>query len=306
MKNNRAVLPVIIVLLIIFLPITVFVSFRKFSSGTALENPKKEHKYNNKLFYYDNSKNLIGTYECTSSDCDDALSQIDDETNDFYKEGDKNSIGVFFNDFVFITDNNKTFLYSLNTKKSLLTINMIKNYSSDIEGNYVIIKNDENLYGLFDLNAGNFKIKPEYDYMALANKMKDDKVLSDKIIVKKLNGYYLIDPEDNSLTDTFGVPIYDYNDNVIISNNNGVFTFYKYNGESLLSDLTIVKYELISEYIVLTDNNNSIYIYNSKTGVVDKNYVTVDNDSISYEINDNKIIIKNNGTEFDSYEIKSN
>ena len=183
---------------------------------------------------------------------------------------------------------------------------MIKNYSSDIEGNYVIIKNDENLYGLFDLNAGNFKIKPEYDYMALANKMKDDKVLSDKIIVKKLNGYYLIDPEDNSLTDTFGVPIYDYNDNVIISNSNGVFTFYKYNGENLLSDLTIVKYELISEYIVLTDNNNSIYIYNSKTGVVDKNYVPVDNDSISYEINDNKIIIKNNGTEFDSYEIKSN
>ena len=86
----------------------------------------------------------------------------------------------------------------------------------------------------------------------------------------------------------------------------GVFTFYKYNGENLLSDLTIVKYELVGEYIVLTDNNNSIYIYNSKTGVVDKNYVTVDNDSISYEINDNKIIIKNNGTEFDSYEIKSN
>ena len=32
-------------------------------------------------------------------------------------------------------------------------------------------------HGLFDLNAGNFKIKPSYDYMALANKTDGEVIL---------------------------------------------------------------------------------------------------------------------------------
>ena len=229
MKNNKMVLPVIIILLIIFLPLTVIGSYKSLSKGTSLENPSKEHKYNNKLFYYDSEGKLLGTYECTSSDCDDAQTEIDDEINDFYKEGDKNDIGVFNTDNVFIKDNDKIYLYSLGTKIKLLTLNMLKNYNSDIEGNYLIVKNEENLYGLFDLNVGNFKIKPSYDYMALANKTDGEVIKSDKIIVEKLKGYYLIDKDDNSLTSTFGVPIYDYNDNLIISKNNDIYSFYTYN-----------------------------------------------------------------------------
>ena len=83
MKNNKMVLPVIIILLIIFLPLTVIGSYKSLSKGTSLENPSKEHKYNNKLFYYDSEGKLLGTYECTSSDCDDAQTEIDDEINDF-------------------------------------------------------------------------------------------------------------------------------------------------------------------------------------------------------------------------------
>lgn len=75
-------------------------------------------------------------------------------------------------------------MYSLGTKIKLLTLNMLKNYNSDIEGNYLIVKNEENLYGLFDLNVGNFKIKPSYDYMALANKTDGEVIKSDKIIVE--------------------------------------------------------------------------------------------------------------------------
>lgn len=86
MKNNKMVLPVIIILLIIFLPLTVIGSYKSLSKGTSLENPSKEHKYNNKLFYYDSEGKLLGTYECTSSDCDDAQTEIDDEINDFYKK----------------------------------------------------------------------------------------------------------------------------------------------------------------------------------------------------------------------------
>ena len=307
MKNNKMVLPVIIILLIIFLPLTVIGSYKSLSKGTSLENPGKEHKYNNKLFYYDSEGKLLGTYECTSSDCDDAQTEIDDEINDFYKEGDKNDIGVFNTDNVFIKDNDKIYLYSLSTKIKLLTLNMLKNYNSDIEGNYLIVKNEENLYGLFDLNVGNFKIKPSYDYMALANKTDGEVIKSDKIIVEKLNGYYLIDKDDNSLTSTFGVPIYDYNDNLIISKNNDIYSFYTYNGNNILSDLSINNYEYFNDYIIiLTSSSNEIIIYNSKVGTIEKRYTPIETDSLSYEINDNQIIIKNNGNEFDKFEEKGN
>lgn len=306
MKNNKMVLPVIIILLIIFLPLTVIGSYKNLSKGTSLENPGKEHKYNNKLFYYDKTGKLLGTYECTSSECDDAQTEIDDETNDFYKEGDKNDIGVFNTDNVFIKDGDKIYLYSLGTKIKLLTVNLLKDYNIDIEGNYLIVKNEENLYGLFDLNAGNFKIKPSYDYMALANKIKDDKLVSDKIIVKKLNGYFLIDAEDNSLTDTFGVPIYDYNDKYIISKNNDIYTFYKYTGENVLSDLTVKNYENYEDLMIITTVNNELYIYDVPSEVVLKSYVPVGTDNLSYEISDNKIIIKNNGTSFDEFTKKGN
>lgn len=307
MKNNKMVLPVIIILLIIFLPLTVIGSYKSLSNGTSLENPSKEHKYNNKLFYYDSEGKLLGTYECTSSDCDDAQTEIDDEINDFYKEGDKNDIGVFNTDNVFIKDNDKIYLYSLGTKIKLLTLNMLKNYNSDIEGNYLIVKNEENLYGLFDLNVGNFKIKPSYDYMALANKTDEDVIKSDKIIVEKLNGYYLIDKDDNSLTSTFGVPIYDYNDNLIISKNNDIYSFYTYNGDNILSDLSINNYEYFNDYIIiLTSSSNEIIIYNSKSSTIEKRYTPIETDSLSYEINDNQIIIKNNGNEFDKFEEKGN
>ena len=267
----------------------------------------KEHKYNNKLFYYDSEGKLLGTYECTSSDCDDAQTEIDDEINDFYKEGDKNDIGVFNTDNVFIKDNDKIYLYSLGTKIKLLTLNMLKNYNSDIEGNYLIVKNEENLYGLFDLNVGNFKIKPSYDYMALANKTDGEVIKSDKIIVEKLKGYYLIDKDDNSLTSTFGVPIYDYNDNLIISKNNDIYSFYTYNGDNILSDLSINNYEYFNDYIIiLTSSSNEIIIYNSKVGTIEKRYTPIETDSLSYEINDNQIIIKNNGNEFDKFEEKGN
>lgn len=307
MKNNKVVLPVIIILLIIFLPLTVIGAYRNLSKGTSLENPGKEHKFNNKLFYYDETGKLLGTYECMSSECDDAQTEIDDETNDYFKEGTKKNIGVFNTDNIFIKDNEKIYLYSLGTKIKLLTVSMLKNYNVDIEGNYLIVKNEENLYGLFDLNAGNFKIKPSYDYMALANKIKDDKLASDKIIVKKLNGYFLIDTDDNSLTDTFGVPIYDYNDNLIISKNNNVYSFYTYNGDNVLSDLSISNYEHFNDYIIiLTNSTKDIIIYNSKSNTVEKRYTPIESDNLSYEINDNSIIIKNNGNEFDRFEEKGN
>ena len=51
MKNNKMVLPVIIILLIIFLPLTVIGSYKSLSKGTSLENPSKEHKYKTPVIF---------------------------------------------------------------------------------------------------------------------------------------------------------------------------------------------------------------------------------------------------------------
>ena len=64
---------------------------------------------------------------------------------------------------------------------------------------------------------------------------------------------------------------------------------------------------IFNDYIIiLTSSSNEIIIYNSKSGTIEKRYTPIETDSLSYEINDNQIIIKNNGNEFDKFEKKGN
>ena len=184
MKNNKMVLPVIIILLIIFLPLTVIGSYKSLSKGTSLENPSKEHKYNNKLFYYDSEGKLLGTYECTSSDCDDAQTEIDDEINDFYKEGDKNDIGVFNTDNVFIKDNDKIYLrlervnnnYNYDSKNILATeIGAIYKYrdSNLISDYYLNVVNNYSIKFLLDNGVKRVTLSPEVNYNYLDDYILD-------------------------------------------------------------------------------------------------------------------------------------
>ena len=112
-KIRKGTLITIIVLLVIFLLLTVagfYFHFAGTPDDVTNDNPNHEFHYNNQLWFYDEDNNLIGTYECTTSNCDYATSYINDGeySIDSYvpSEGEDGLLmdSVINNQFVFLTD----------------------------------------------------------------------------------------------------------------------------------------------------------------------------------------------------------
>ncbi len=300
MKNNRAVLPLIIFLLIIFLPLTGYAIYYNYNVAKEDGNPEHMHKLNNKLYYYDSSDKLIGTYTCQSNICDDAITMIDDKDNLYYNKGNSNTLGIY-NNYVFINDNNVIKLYNLTNNASILNLSLIKNYGVSIEGNYLIIKDTDNLYGLLDLNNISIKIGKTYEYLALKDNYMDGALKSDSFIAKKDGVYFIININEEKLTSNFVNPIYDYNDKIVICKNGGNYNIYYYDGSTILDYQTIVKINTLNNLVIYQNSNGNIYIYNNDFSEIINSYTVLSaDDKLTYEINDDKIEIKNNGVLIDT------
>ena len=305
MKNNKFVLPIIIIFLLFFLPLSIYGIYSNKNSILSIDNPNHEHKYNNKLYYYDDNDNLIGYYECLSEDCDDAKTIIEDENNIYYDKGTNENIGLLSNNNVFISDNNIIKLYNLNSKVSILELKLIKNYNTTIYGNLLIVKNTEDKYGVMDLNLVNYKIMPEYDYLAINNSFDGEKIIASKLIAKKDDIYYLIDINNKKITADFNNNIYDYNDNIVVCNNDNKYMIYKYDGTKLLDYQEIIKINILKNEIIFQNRLGNIYIYDNELNNIIKSYVPITSDiNYTYDVIDNSIEIKNNNVLYDTYLIK--
>ena len=305
MKNNKFVLPIIIIFLLIFLPLSIYVIYSNKNSILSIDNPNHEHKYNNKLYYYDDNDNLIGYYECLSEDCDDAKTIIEDENNIYYDKGTNENIGLLSNNNVFISDNNIIKLYNINSKVTILELKLIKNYNTTIDGNLLIVKNTEDKYGVMDLNLVNYKIMPEYDYLAINNSFDCEKIIASKLIAKKDDIYYLIDINNKKITADFNNNIYDYNDNIVVCNNDNKYMIYKYDGTKLLDYQEIIKINILKNEIIFQNKLGNIYIYDNELNNIIKSYVPITSDiNYTYDVIDNGIEIKNNNVLYDTYLIK--
>ena len=304
MKDNKFVLPILIVLLAIFLPLSIYGIYSNKNSILFKDNPNHEHKFNNKLYYYDDNDNLIGYYECTSDKCNDASTTIDDENNIYYDKGKDSKISILSNNNVFIQDNDVIKLYNLNSKVSLLELKMIKNYSAPIDDNLLIVKNIDNKYGIMDLDTVNFKINPEYDYLAINNSFDGEKLIASKLIAKKNNVYYLISSDNKKLTAEFNNSIYDFNDNIIVCIDNGKYMIYKYDGTKIFDYQDITKINLLKNIIIYQNRLGNIYIYDNLFNSIIKSFTPISSDmNYTYEIVDNTIEIKNNNVLYDTYSI---
>ena len=305
MKNNKFVLPILIIFLLFFLPLSIYGIYSNKNSILSIDNPNHEHKYNNKLYYYDDNDNLIGYYECLSEDCDDAKTIIEDEKNIYYDKGTNENIGLLSNNNVFISDNNIIKLYNLNSKVSILELKLIKNYNTTIDGNLLIVKNTEDKYGVMDLNLVNYKIMPEYDYLAINNSFDGEKIIASKLIAKKDDIYYLIDINNKKITADFNNNIYDYNDNIVVCNNDSKYMIYKYDGTKLLDYQEIIKINILKNEIIFQNRLGNIYIYDNELNNIIKSYVPITSDiNYTYDVIDNGIEIKNNNVLYDTYLIK--
>lgn len=306
MKNKKIVLITIIVLLFIFIPLTVIGYFAKGDNGT-IENPNHEFYYHGYLWFYATDGTLINKYECQTNICELAKFSIDDMTYDFdyYKDGTVTEFEYHGSSHVFITDGEKTILYDLNREIVVSEINIIKTYNTDLNNLY-IVQTSLGKWGLVRIN--NVKenglviiLNFDYDFIGLANKVNDDNSLNtDIFIVKSADNWFLIDAEQNVLSNYIPAPIYDYNDYYIV-NKDEYYHIYDYEANTLYSEYQISDYTIEDEYIGLV-SKNKLYLYN-RNDLLKSYDLTANESNIEFEKSGSSFIIKNNGIIIDNIAI---
>lgn len=323
-----------IVLLLIIIGIVLFFVLKK---DEKLENNEPSvvvmmdnYKYENgKLIFLEDDEE-IGSYECENKD--ENLCKTADITNDdnFFDEvkvdekGDSLVIPtkIYNKRFVFVVDhkddNDKSIkVYDLKENKVLKTVFAVKAYD-DYE-NYVVLKNEESLYGLekFSDDALETVIPYDYDFLGLLPNQEDVKLIA----VRKANNYYLTDLSNKILTKALTSPIVLANDKyVVLENTNKTYSVYDYNA-SKLNDKTYDYVNLLNDYIIYV-NNNQLYVsdyqnnlminegiflknqnYNPKSTY--ENYKLIKTEkAYDYELNDNILNINvYNGDDYENFSI---
>lgn len=307
MKNKKITLWVIIFLLILFLPITIFSSVMHYQNSKPVdENPTHELKHNGKLYFYQDDV-LLGTYTCQNFDeyCDYADSKVNSvySLNELKVE-ENTKLPIVSERFVFLRDSkseelaeSNIILYDLSLERVIGEYKEVKNYGIGIEEDYYLIKNQNNLWGVVSFKEGvNLNIPFQYDYIGLIDNVNSEtnKVDSAIFAVSVDGMWQLIDINSATFTDKLSNEIISYNNEYIVLKNNGFMSLINYSNEVQLSNLKYI--DFYNKYISIIDNNNLFYLYNINTSqAISNNYLVNSIEDISLEIVDDKIQIIKNG-----------
>ena len=290
MKDKKTLIT-IIVLLVIFLPIGVFGTIKSFSAtkpDVKDDNPNKEFKYNNKLYFYYNDK-LLSTYECSS--CTLASSSIDDinyHTN--YYKSENNELASVINEYYgLFKENDNIILYNLVNSKKIDAYKSIKNYNIDATSKFAITEKSNGM-GVIFFDLSSSPIPNEYEYISLPAHIIDNKLDTSKFIVKKDNMWSVISA--NKEVDVAPVldEIVDFNDSYYITFANNTYHIYDRNNIEYLENLPKTNVYGVGKYIFVL-NNNQLYIYENCLSPVIKIMELPNYNSIYFYQNNNKIDI---------------
>lgn len=259
MKNlkDKEAFILIIILLLVFLPFSIYGTVKKIQVFRAGENPNKEHFKNGHLYFYDN-KLYLGKYKCISEKCDFAKSVEETENINYYTEGKKEYLPIIKKKYAFINDNNKILLYDINLARIVIEMDAIKFYNQNIENNVLLIQKD-NRWGVISLDNMAMVINYNYDYLGLVNRMENNLIKSDKMIASNASRYYLIDNRGTILSTTFSASIHNFNENYIVTKS-GRYNIYNYQGVQFLEDFIIDDIKLTENYVGVV-RNKVLYIY---------------------------------------------
>lgn len=290
MKDKKTLIT-IIVLLVIFLPIGLFGTIKSFSttkSDVKDDNPNKEFKYNNKLYFYYNDK-LLSTYECST--CTLATSSIDDinyHTN-YYKSDDKELAGVLNEYYGLFKEKDNIILYNLKNNKKIDSYKSIKNYNIDATSKFAITEKSNGM-GVIFFDLSNSPIPNVYEYITLPSHIIDNKLDTSKFIVKKDNMWSVISA--NKKVDVAPIidEIVDFNDNYYITYANDTYHVYDRNNIEYLENLPKTNVYGVGKYIFVL-NNNQLFIYENCLSPVIKIMELPNYNSIYFYQNNNKIDI---------------
>ncbi len=290
MKDKKTLIT-IIVLLVIFLPIGLFGTIKSFSttkSDVKDDNPNKEFKYNNKLYFYYNDK-LLSTYECST--CTLASSSIDDinyHTN-YYKSDDKELASVLNEYYGLFKENDNIILYNLVNNKKIDSYKSIKNYNIEATSKFAITEKSSGK-GVIFFDLSNSPIPNVYEYITLPSHIIDNKLDTSKFIVKKDNMWSVISA--NKKVDVAPVldEIVDFNDSYYITFANNTYHIYDRNNIEYLENLPKTNVYGVGKYIFVL-NNNQLFIYENCLNPVVKIMELPSYNSLYFYQNNNKIDI---------------
>lgn len=207
MKGDKGSLIIIIVLLIIFIPLTIL---GYFNHTKKEDNPSHLLYYDNKIWFYDNN-NLKGKYECKVPSCTLATTNVDDDVDygiNIYTSDEVNPVKT--NNFALVRDENKILLYNINTNLVIARYAGLKNYNNMLE-DMAILENDGNKWGVLSFKEDVMSLLPfEYDYIGLSNKVEEGLIKTNYYIVKKDNKWFIVDDTNAQISDSYNEPIIDY------------------------------------------------------------------------------------------------
>ncbi len=313
-KNKKIIIIVsgVVILLVIIGLILYFTIFRKEEEKPKepVENvvlEKDNYRYENgKLVFLDKSDREIGTYECENKESDKCqVAKLDYKNDEFDRVLTVNESGeeiernsqIYHDNFVFVKDGEKTFLYDIDNNKKELNLTSVKTYNT--EDNMVVIEDEDHKYGVILINANGIEylIRPSYDYLGIVNPELAYLVAQDK------DEYYILSSNGKKLSDNLKFDVKSVNANNIVGVKNNRYNLYDYDGNELLSDydyislhsnvIALVKgsrLNFVSDKLVKLTDDNGIRLNNSdyvKKYVYDKDNRLVDT-KVAYEVSVNK------------------
>lgn len=302
-KPKKGVLITIIVLLIIFIPLTVF-SFvlhamqKDEPKNLVDKNTNHDFLFQGSLYFYNQEDKLIGTYTCSNPNgiCDYATSSLNDTEYDLDPYVSvENKISLIKNQYAFLIDadketNAKPFLYDVINQRVVTKYKSVKNYGVGFEEPYFIVENESSKFGILSLKeTPAIKVKFEYDFIGVGAFLNSETNLlsNDFFMTKKDEFWYLIDQNGAVLTDGIPKPIVSYTGkNLILKDLNG-YELVDYKNVSQLENGPFQVLSFTGKFVNILSKENQFYVYDlgSQTSITSPIEVK-STDKISSRIND--------------------
>ncbi len=233
------------------------------------ENPNKEFKVGNRLYFYNESKELIGTYDCTNNYCGYAKNSIDDSSFylNYYKNATSSEMPLIHNRYAFLVDNttqytNDLFLYDVVNKREVQKLTGVKNYTIGISNDYYIVRDTNSKWGIMKMsnNAG-MVVDFKYNFIGLPNSIDFDTGLlkTDGFIVYDVNGWKVISESDSELSSYTMNQVYDYMNGYTITTNSTTYYLNNSNGDPVLSNGYKLM-QFVEGYLKVLDDEGNCYL----------------------------------------------
>ena len=302
-KKKVIIIISIILLLLIIVGLILFLVLRNPKEDSVKpEEPEVIVEKDNYIYkdgtlvFLNDDEEEIGTYECTNKSEDLCYVSMYSMEDTF--DGEKNVYqdeslierpsAIYQNNYVFIYDNendssNNIILYNIKNQETVDDYTLVKGFS---DSDFVILKNDNNRYGLIKFDSEGIEEILEFSYDYIGQLSSDS-----NIVVKTNDRYYIYNTEGKNLSSGLRYEVRSYNNKYIVVDNNGYYV-YDYNG-NLIFDDAYDYIELLDDYAILIDRD-LLYIrdYKNNRYIVE----AVDIDSTYYNplnvYNDDKVFVE--------------